>query len=129
MAAKRGAAVPRPTKSTEYEIIFGNVAAERGWTDLKATAKNALADAFDYLTAHPTRDADRCYQLRGDLGTVLVNGVALPQWQYKVTNGARIWYAVEEYGSGAKAKSADRVAITSAVAGHPNETDSSKNFR
>ena len=26
------------TKSTEYEIVFGNVAAERGWTDLKATA-------------------------------------------------------------------------------------------
>lgn len=130
MASKRGAAVPRPTKSNEYEVVFGTTAAERGWTDLKATAKNALADAYDYLAVHPALfDADRCYQLRGDLGTVLIDGVALPQWQYKITSGARIWYAVEEYSAAGKAKSPGRVIITSAVTGHPNETDSSKNFR
>jgi hypothetical protein len=130
VVGKRGAAVPRPTKASEYEIFFGNTAAERGWTDLKATAKNALADAYDYLTAHPALyDADRCYQLRGDLGTVLINGVALPQWQYKVTDGARIWYAVDEPGNTAKLKKPGRVVITNAVTGHPNETDSNKNFR
>ena len=49
------------------------------WTDLKATAKNALADADNYLTAHPTRyNPDRCYQLRADLVSVLIDGQALP---------------------------------------------------
>ncbi|MEB0203167.1 hypothetical protein QN345_01770 [Cryobacterium sp. 10I1] len=128
MAGKRGVAVPRPIKGTEYELFFGNTAAQRGWTDLKASAKNALADAYDYLTAHPARyDPDRCYQLRGDLSTVLVDGVVLPQWQYKVTDGARLWYAVDE--PNAKAKKPGRVYITKAATGHPNETDSTKNFR
>ena len=128
MAGKRGTPVPRPIKGTEYEIFFGSAAAQRGWTDLKASAKNALADAFDYLTAHPAKyDPDRCYRLRGDLETVLVNGEALPQWQYKVTDGARLWYAVHE--PNAKAKEPGRVYITRAATGHPNETDSKKNFR
>lgn len=63
MAGKRGAAVPRPPKASEYEIVFGSSEAERGRRDLKAIAKNALADAWDYLTAHPARyDAARCYR-------------------------------------------------------------------
>jgi hypothetical protein len=124
----RGAPVPRPTKGTEYEIFFGNAAASRGWTDLKASAKNALADAYDYLTIHPAEyDSSRCYQLRGDLAIVLVDGSALPQWQYKVTDGARIWYAIDEPKTATK--SPGRVIITRAAVGHPNETDSQKNFR
>lgn len=128
MGKPRSVPVPRPTKSSEYEIFFGNSAAERGWMDLKASAKNALADAYDYLVAHPARyDPDRCYQLRGDLGTVMVGAVALPQWQYKVTDGARLWYAVD--AANAKSKKPGRVYITRAAPGHPNETDSKKNFR
>ena len=128
MAKRRSVPVPRPTKVTEYEIYFGNTGAERGWTNLKAFAKNALADAHDYLTAHPARyDPDRCYQLRGDLATVMIDSVALPQWQYKVTDGARLWYAVDEGNT--KAKKPGRVYITRAATGHPNETDSKKNFR
>lgn len=131
MAAKRknrGDVVPRPIKATEYEIYFASTGAERGWTDLKATAKNALADAYDHLTANPTLyNPDRCYQLRGDLASVLIGGQALPQWQYKGTDGARIWFAVKEPDG--KTKSPGLVYITNAVTGHPNETDSKKNFR
>lgn len=128
MAGKRGTPVPRPAKGTEYEIIFGDNAAQRGWNDLRATAKNALTDAWDYLTAHPTQyDPDRCYRLKGDLGEAVVNGRALPQWQYKVSNGARLWYAVEE--PEVKTRTPGRVFITNAAPGHPNETDSQKNFR
>ena len=128
MAGKRGSAVPRPTKANEYEIVFGSAAAERGWMDLKAVAKNALADAWDYLTAHPDQfDSSRCYRLRGDASTAVVNGSDLPQWQYKVTNGARLWYAIDDPPS--KSKMPGRVIITNASPGHPNETDSSKNFR
>ena len=128
MAGKRGEKIPRPTKAHEYEIVFGSGAAERGWRDLRAVARNALADAWDYLTIHPTQhDSARCYRLRGDAGVVIVNGVELPQWQYKVTNGGRLWYGVEEPDP--KARRPGRVIITNAAPGHPNETDSSKNYR
>ena len=128
MAGKRGVAVPRPVKNTEYEIIFGSTSVQRGWTDLRAIARNALADAFDYVTVNPTKyDHDRCYQLRGDLSTVVVAGDSLPQWQYKVTDGARLWYAVA--APNVKTRTPGRVYITKAASGHPNETDSKKNFR
>jgi hypothetical protein len=128
MAGKRGTSVPRPAKVIEYEIIFGSNAAQRGWTDLRATAKNALTDAWDYLTAHPTRyDADRCYRLKGDLGETVIDGTRLPQWQYKISDGARLWYAVAEPDG--KAERPGRVYITNSAPGHPNETDSKKNFR
>ncbi|WP_347867782.1 hypothetical protein [Plantibacter sp.] len=125
---KRGALVPRPVTSGEYEIVFGATDASRGWNDLRATAKNALRDAYDYLTEHPTAyDPDRCYRLRGDLGTATVSGKQLEQWQYKVTDGGRLWYAVQPPDP--KAKAAGVVHIMRAVTGHPNETDSPKNFR
>lgn len=65
--------------------------------------------------------------LRGNLSTAVIEGVALPQWQYKITDGARVWYAVQEPRP--KTKTPGRVYITRASTGHPNETDSSKNFR
>lgn len=45
--------VARPTKRAEYELVFGSSSAEKGWNDLRAGARNAPADAWDYLTAHP----------------------------------------------------------------------------
>lgn len=128
MAGRRGSSVPRPTRVSEYEIVFGDVAAERGWRDLRATAKNALADAWDYLTAHPTLfDSSRCYQLKGNLSTAVVGGRTLPVWQYKVTDGARLRYAVD--APQPKGKKPGRVILIEASPSHPNDTDSSKNFR
>ncbi|MDY0914279.1 hypothetical protein [Rathayibacter festucae] len=128
MSGKRSDPVPRPIKGAEYEVVFGDKAAERGWNDLRATARNALADAWDHLTARPTQfDSNRCYRLRGDLSEVTVDGIVLPQWQYKVTNGGRLWYAVVEPDP--KAKRVGRVISTNAAPGHPHETDSGKNFR
>ncbi|MFC9999039.1 hypothetical protein [Nocardia sp. NPDC127526] len=34
--------------------------------------------------------------LRFDLGRVVVEGGALEQWQYEVTGGGRIWYAIDD---------------------------------
>lgn len=45
--------VERPTKKSEYELRFASVQAKRGWTDLKATTKNALVDSWDFLTRTP----------------------------------------------------------------------------
>jgi hypothetical protein len=46
--------VPRPRKKVEYAIRFGTRDAEKGWSDLCATQRNALADAWDFLTRTPT---------------------------------------------------------------------------
>ena len=67
--------VERPTKKSEYELRFASVQARRGWTDLKATIRNPLVDAWDFLTHTPeqitpfnyplTRRAGSCEAWRG----------------------------------------------------------------
>lgn len=42
--------VVRPTKRSEYTIEFATVSAQRGWIDLCATSRNAVADSWDFLT-------------------------------------------------------------------------------
>lgn len=126
---ERPRSVTRPIKRAEYELVFGSTAAAKGWSDLRSQARNALADAWDYLTVNPMLfDARRCYQLRGDLATVTVEGVALPQWQYKVTDGGRLWYAVREPHP-SNQRVAGLVVIVLATAGHPSATDGAKNSR
>ena len=41
----REAAVPRPIKKNEYTIVFASKQAQKGWIDVAATKRNALADA------------------------------------------------------------------------------------
>ncbi len=56
-----------------------------------------------------------------------MDGKVLPVCQYKVTDGARLRYAVGE--PDAKTKKQGRVILLEASPSHPNDTDSSKNFR
>ena len=37
----------------------------------------------------------RHHQLKGELSTDTHGGKVLPQWQYEVTGGGRIWYLVD----------------------------------
>jgi hypothetical protein len=111
----RRARVERPTKKNEYELRFGSASAEKGWNDLKATMRNALADSWDFLTRTPTlHDASKNHPLRGELGTVRRDGVDHVRWQHKPTaqGDARIWFYVE-----------GQVVIIEAVhTRHPNAT-------
>ena len=106
--------VHRPTKKYEYEIIFGSTSAAKGWSDLVAVRKNDLVDAWDFLTKSPTQESPLNTKLRGDLGTVNVNGEFHELWQHKLsaTFGARIWF----YVVGAF------VVIHTVHTKHPNET-------
>lgn len=67
-------AVQRPLKKVEFEVRFATREAEKGWIDARATARNALVDAWDYLTRSPLERCDRCYPLRDDLSTVTIGG-------------------------------------------------------
>lgn len=111
----RNQSVPRPLKKSDYTIAFGTRQAEKGWKDLVATQRNAMANAWDRLTEAPlTFDSKTMYQLSGPLATVTREGVTYDQWQLKPTkNGsARIWYYVK-----------DKTVILEDVSPHhPNQT-------
>lgn len=120
MTARREEVVARPLKKAEYVIRFGNRTAEAGWRDLCAVARNATVDAWTYLTETPLTRCDRCYPLQADYATLTVAGTVYARWQYKITNGGRIWYWVADDPSG---KRAGVVYLELCSAGHPKGTE------
>jgi hypothetical protein len=70
------------------------------------------------MTSDPRRTDSRQHRLQGQLGSVLVGGVELEQWQFEVLAGGRIWYGIDD---------ANRTLwITGATIGHPNQTDTGR---
>ena len=55
--------------------------------------RRSADEAWDALTSSPLTTTSTQYQLRPPLSTVTVSGKVLEQWQYKIANGGRIWYA------------------------------------
>lgn len=57
----------------------------------------------------------RQHRLKFELRTVKIDNFELKQWQYEVSGGGRIWYAIDD----------DRKTlwITQAGTGHPKQTD------
>ncbi len=112
MCAANGSALPRPNS---YTIRAVDNRAEKDWTRMCAMLSGPLEVAWDQLTVHPLETGSDQYQLKGELSTVTVGGVTLPQWQYKPTRSARIWYAVDEESK--------TVWLTRATMSHPKETE------
>ncbi len=112
--------LPRPLRKTEYEIVLTNSRAEKGWRDMLATARNASVGAWQRLTISPEEQSDRQYPMKGDLATGTYQGRQLVRWQYKLTDGARIWYFVDHTSSG---KTAGRVLIDDVSPGHPKSSE------
>lgn len=113
----RDVRVERPTKRVEYEIVFATTQARKGWVDLVATTRNAMADAWDTLTRHPNETTQTCHQLKGNLATVTQAGKVHARWQYELPGGARVWYFVTDAG-----KFAGTVHLIEVHTHHPNET-------
>lgn len=111
---RSGDQVPRPNKSTEYVIKFDSNGAAKGWRDLYATHRNALVDAWDYLTKNPQLASEYAYPLQSQLAKVLRDGRSYERWQLKLSlrSGARIWYFVAE----------TTVFIERVFTAHPNQT-------
>jgi hypothetical protein len=109
----KSAAVPRPKKRTEYELLFVTRGAEKGWQDLKATQLNAIVDAWDFLTRTPTARSATNHPLKGnELGSVVHGGRTYERWQYELRGGARIWFFMV----------GQRVMIEQVHTKHPNQT-------
>lgn len=112
--AGRRSGVPRPIRSTEYTIVFGTRGAEHGWRDVVAVQRNAVAAAWDRLTADPLAEDLACHALRGELGVVRHSGREWTRRQFELKRGARIWFTVD--------LDARVVCITDVHTHHPNQT-------
>lgn len=116
MTSKRGSQALRPRKPGEWLVRHASREAADGWTNLCAQQPGTMASLYDRLVTDPRHVDNHVRQgpLRGDLGRVSINGTTLEQWQYEISGGGRVWYAVQD---------SDRMVwITKASARHPNET-------
>lgn len=119
-------AVPRPRKSTDFQVCFQGSSVEKNWNDCVAAARNAMGSAWDALTASPASENGRQYQLRGDDATRQYQGQALPQWEYKITDGGRLIYLIDSapvLDNKGRQLFAGRVIVVEASPGHPKWTE------
>lgn len=110
----KGNQVPRPTKKSEYAVVFASTNAEKGWRDLRATILGPLTDTWDFLTRTPTEHTPTNYPLKGELGAVSHAGKNHVRWQHKPTRqgDARIWFYVD----------GQTVYLEQVHTAHPNQT-------
>lgn len=113
---KRGARATRPPQPGQWTIRYADSEVGKRWEVLSSQMASSIATLFDKLTADPTHtdNRDRQGPLKGTLGHAQIRGDSLPQWQYELTRGGRVWYAIDE--------TTKTVWITKATARHPNET-------
>jgi hypothetical protein len=107
--------VPRPTRKSEYTIVFASEGARKGWQDLAATIRGPLADTWDFLTRTPTERTPTNYPLKGEeLGIIVRAGTRHVRWQHKPTarGDARIWFYVD----------GQTVLLEQVHTRHPNQT-------
>ena len=102
----------RPRKRSEYEIRFASTHARKGWQDLLATTRNALTDAWDFLTRTPLAQNERNHTMRGELEFITRDGHSYQRLQHELPGGARIWSYVDE----------GVVWLTHVYTGHLNQT-------
>lgn len=114
---KKGERVAPPPPPEGWELRHATKEAVEGWEELTRVASNATYKAYEVLSRSPEIPTNpaRQHPLRGQLGTRMVHGKNLQQWQYEVTAGGRIFYCPD----------ADRriVWLTEASTGHPKATE------
>jgi hypothetical protein len=117
MNVKRGDRAAPPPRPGGYLIRFATNDAAKGWEDLCRQAAANTRTAYDAIEATPcpAPPTSRQHQLKGKLATDTYAGKTLPQWQYEVTSGGRVWYLVDH--------ATQTCWIKEAGTGHPKETD------
>lgn len=114
---KKNDRVAPPAPPDGWELRYADKGAVDGWEELARLASSNLFRAWEALTYRPDDPSNlgRQHRLRGELGSRMIGGKSLDQWQYEVTGSGRIWYCIDP----------ERriVWITLAKTGHPNQTD------
>ena len=114
MPRRRDRAAPPPRKGG-WDCRFANNTAAKSWEQFSATAPNNIRAAWEHITGDPRRWGKRQQPLQGRLATATANGIELPQWQYEVTGGGRIWYCIDD--------DKKTVWLTAVHTGHPKATE------
>lgn len=73
------------------------------------------------IPREPTVQTPRLYQLKGEYAYGTYGGRNFARYQYKVTNGGRIWFFLDPAPKGDKI--AGRALLERCEPGHPKETD------
>lgn len=111
---KRQDAVAPPTLKGEWDVRFGTSEAAASWEELGRQLPGNVRAAWDRMRTAPVTRSDTQKPLAGALGTRLVGGRELRQWQIDVSSAGRIIYCVDE--------DKRRVLVMLASAGHPGAT-------
>ena len=116
MKLRRGDEAPRPDP---WRVVLHNSDAARGWPEFLRHARTGLDRAWCDITADPRSMANpsRQHRLKGGLSSVKIGTADLEQWQYEITAGGRLWYAINDEER--------TIYITKASIGHPGVTDKS----
>ncbi len=112
---KRRERVAPPPAGSGWDFRYGTSDAAKGWDKVCAAAPGNARVAWERITSDPRAHNDRQHPLKGSLGSRLVNGEDLEQWQYEVTGGGRLWYCIDD-----KKRT---VWLTEAMTGHPKATE------
>lgn len=117
MAAKRGDRATVPPPPHEWDVRFGTSQAAKGWDELCRLALPNTRRCLEILRSQPrsTDNYDRQHRLRADLAIYVYRGCELDQWEYEVTSGGRVRYAVDDQNK--------TVWIVYASPRHPKDTD------
>jgi hypothetical protein len=113
--AKRRERVAPPPAPDGWDFRFGTNDAAKGWEQLCSAASASVRTAWERITTDPRQRDSRQHPLKGALGSRVVNGGQLEQWQFEVTAGGRVWYCIDD----------DRrtMWMTEASVGHPKATE------
>jgi hypothetical protein len=112
---KRRERIAPPPATGGWDVRFGTSDAAKGWEKVCAAAPGNARVAWEMITADPRERTDRQHPLKGRLGTRMVNGQDMEQWQYEVTGGGRLWYVIDDQTK--------TVWLTEATTGHPKVTE------
>ncbi len=89
--------------------------AAKGWEKVCTAAPWNARVAWEKITADPRERTNRQHPVKGSLGTRMVNGEDMEQWQCEVTGGGRHWYVIDDQNK--------TVWLTEATTGHPKATE------
>lgn len=112
---KRKDRIAPPPSGGGWDLRYATNDAVKGWEQICAVASGNARKAWERITTDPRQYDSRQHPLKGSLGTRLVNGQTMEQWQYEVTAGGRIWYRIDDQ--------ARTVWMTGASPGHPRATE------
>lgn len=114
MPKRRERVAPPPAKDG-WDLRYATSDAVNGWDLVCAAAPANARAAWERITTDPRQRDHRQHPLKGTLGSRVVNGETLEQWQYEVTSAGRLWYCIDD--------ARRTVWLTDAMPGHPKVTE------